>query len=416
MTLPTQTEVRPILLKVLFELSGRARPRDVYPRVTAAFPDITPEDLLVVLADGRTNRWRNRIQWARQDLVLADIIDRSERGWWKLTQHGAILAERGASAGDLAPGTPQPKSPEPSADVASRSDSVACVGDDAPPMEVVASQPERLQQELAAAAVQSQDPDRFERAVGSALSFLGYEVDVIGGAGRTDVLAVAPLGINRYTVVVDAKSSSRGRVSDAHIDWLSIRSHKTAERADFSCVVGPDFASGQLRKRAIEFDTTLLTTSELSGLVKVHAETPLVLTELRPVFESVPLARAVLPQIRAAALDRGRHAHLLSRLVQHIDNLNRAQPDVILAKPKTLLTAVIAQGDPEAAGVTLDDVRKALALLETVGVLQIVNGDGYASQTTVSGARQLLSAFATHAQGSEPGEGELASLPRRRAE
>ena len=256
MTLPTQTEVRPILLKALFELGGRARPRDVYPRVTAAFPDITPEDLLVVFADGRTNRWRNRIQWARQDLVLANVIDRSERGWWKLTQHGATLAERGASPGDLAPATPPPRGPKPSADDGNTGDDVTSAGADAPlAMEVVASEPERLQQELAEAAADSQDPERLERAVGSALAFLGYEVEVIGGSGRTDVLAVAPLGINRYTVVVDAKSSSRGRVSDAQIDWLSIRSHKTAERADFSCVVGPDFASGQLRKRAIEFDT-----------------------------------------------------------------------------------------------------------------------------------------------------------------
>ena len=393
MVLPTRTEVRPVLLAVLAELGGRARPRDVYPAVTARFPNIAPEDLAVALKDGQA-RWQNRIRWARQDLVEANMIDPSERGWWSLTDRGVDLAKRGASPDELATGHRQHGAQPPTEIEEDPPEAVAEVDDPPTIVQVVPNEPQHLQQELALAAVDSQDPDRLERVVGSALDFLGYEVEIIGGAGRTDVLAIAPLGVNRYTVVLDAKSSAKGRISGAQIDWLSIRAHREAENAEFACVVGPEFAGGQLRERASEFDTALLTATELGSLVEMHAATPLALTELRPIFESVPLSRTVLSQIRASARDRGRRTHLASLLVQHIDNLNRAQPDVILAKPETLLAAIIAQGDREMTGTTLDEVRKTLALLETVGILGHANGDGYASQTSLAGARQLLGALA----------------------
>src|SRR5688572_22847019 len=95
MALPDQPEVRPILLQVLAELGGRARTSDIYPLVTRHVPDITTEDLAGVLSDGRTPRCRNRIQCARQDLVLAGVIDPSERGVWKLTPKGQELATTG---------------------------------------------------------------------------------------------------------------------------------------------------------------------------------------------------------------------------------------------------------------------------------------------------------------------------------
>ena len=372
--------------------------------------------MAVILKDGRTNRWQNRIQWARQDLVLANVIDRSERGWWSLTDYGVDLAKRGASPDELAPRR-RPHDGEPPTEVEEERREAVVEVDVRPTMVVVVpNEPQRLQQELALAAVDSQDPDRLERVVGSALEFLGYEVEIIGGSGRTDVLAIAPLGVNRYTVVLDAKSSAKGRISGAQIDWLSIRAHREAEHADLACVVGPEFAGGQLRERASEFDTALLTTTELGGLVEMHAATPLALTELRPIFESVPLSRTVLPQIRASARERGRRTHLATRLVQQIDNLNRAQPGVILAKPETLLAAIIAQGDREMSGTTLGEVRKTLALLETVGILGHANGDGYASQTSVAGARQLLGALANPGWPHATGELRSGSEPDRRVE
>ena len=66
--LPKQKEVEVPLLEVLIELGGQGRPREVYPLVTRRFPEIREEDLLERTPSG-INRWTNRIQWARQNLV-----------------------------------------------------------------------------------------------------------------------------------------------------------------------------------------------------------------------------------------------------------------------------------------------------------------------------------------------------------
>lgn len=99
--LPTKRAIRPALLQALLELGGRARPADTYPRITEAFPDIRPEELTSVLSDGRTNRWHNRIHWARMDLAALGILDASERGIWTLTPGGQALARRGVNAQEL---------------------------------------------------------------------------------------------------------------------------------------------------------------------------------------------------------------------------------------------------------------------------------------------------------------------------
>ncbi len=77
--LPTQAEVKPVLLDVLAALGGRARPREVYPRVTDRFPQVTPEDLSAVFGDGRTPQWPNRIQWSRQNLVDESLLGTKTR-------------------------------------------------------------------------------------------------------------------------------------------------------------------------------------------------------------------------------------------------------------------------------------------------------------------------------------------------
>ena len=394
MALPSQTEVRPVLLSVLAEL-GSARPRDVYPLVTARFPGIAPEDLTATRRDGR-NLWHNRIQWVRYDLAREGLIDTSETSVWALTPAGAEAA-RGLPAA-------APPPPAAGAEDAPAEDEAALPDEgDAlrPPaaLSILPGEAQRIAAELATASLDSRDPGRFERAVGEALAFIGFETDVIGGAGKTDVLAVAPLGVNRYQVVLDAKSAAGGRVADGQIDWLSMRAHREHERAEHACVVGPGFAGGQLKKRADEFDTSLLTAGELAELVAAHADTPLALTDLRPVFASAPLAGTAIPQALAAARDRARRLRLVVRLLGHVDTLNKAQPGLVLAKADTLFASVIAQPDDELQGATLDDVRGALALLETVGALRPANGDGYVSQTSLGGALRMLSALGDAARG-----------------
>ncbi len=160
-------------------------------------------------------------------------------------------------------------------------------------------------------------------------------------------------------------------------------------------MVGPAFAGGQLIEQAREFQVVLLTTDELASVVRLHADTPLTLTELRTLFAAVPAAKPVLAEIEAAARDRQRFRTLLKRLLVHIDGFNRQQPGLVLAKPDTLFATVLAGHDPDLAGVTMDEVTRALTLLEVVGVLSRVKDGGYVADTSPAGADQLLRAIAT---------------------
>lgn len=79
MSLPSKTDIYPVLLKVLDELGGRARPTEVCPRVAQHFPQIQPEELTATLKHGG-NRWHSRIHWVRLHLARAGLIDPSTRG------------------------------------------------------------------------------------------------------------------------------------------------------------------------------------------------------------------------------------------------------------------------------------------------------------------------------------------------
>jgi restriction system protein len=85
--LPTQTEIEVPLLKALAQLGGTAKPKQVYPLVTAAFPGITPDELTETLAHGE-KKWLNRIQWTRQKLIDAGQMESGGWGFWRITDKG----------------------------------------------------------------------------------------------------------------------------------------------------------------------------------------------------------------------------------------------------------------------------------------------------------------------------------------
>jgi restriction system protein len=85
--IPTQAEIETPLLKALCTLGGEAQPRSLYPLVTAAFPQLTQEDLAAKLKHGE-RKWVNRIQWARQALITAGAMTSPRRGVWAITEQG----------------------------------------------------------------------------------------------------------------------------------------------------------------------------------------------------------------------------------------------------------------------------------------------------------------------------------------
>jgi len=87
MALPIQKDIELPLLLEIEAMGGEARPQDLYPRVTAHFPQITEADLKETITGGM-NKWTNRIQWARQALVSKGELERYPRGVWRITEKG----------------------------------------------------------------------------------------------------------------------------------------------------------------------------------------------------------------------------------------------------------------------------------------------------------------------------------------
>jgi restriction endonuclease Mrr len=112
MPFPKQGDVEIPLLKVLADAGGSAKPRDVYPRVAAHFPNLSVEEQELRLeSTPGTRKWWNLVQWVRQHLVEALEIDGSTRGVWRLTDRGrarlASLDSGGASQAGTSSASPQ---------------------------------------------------------------------------------------------------------------------------------------------------------------------------------------------------------------------------------------------------------------------------------------------------------------------
>jgi restriction system protein len=86
--MPSQAEVEIPLLRAIQKLGGQAAPRDIYPRVTAMFPQLTEEDLSDTLKHGE-KKWLNRIQWTRQALITSGDLESPKRGIWAITEQGS---------------------------------------------------------------------------------------------------------------------------------------------------------------------------------------------------------------------------------------------------------------------------------------------------------------------------------------
>lgn len=102
MTIPKQVDIELPLLRALRQLGGRARPRDVYAVLEQHFVELTEADKAERLESGGS-RWENRVQFARQNLVVQALIDPAERGIWKLTAEGDRRAQQ-----QVAPEAPLP--------------------------------------------------------------------------------------------------------------------------------------------------------------------------------------------------------------------------------------------------------------------------------------------------------------------
>lgn len=98
MSFPKQSEIELPLLKLLHQLGGKAEPKELYPKLTEMFPQLTEEDLAARMPSSPSIfRWHNIVQWSRQKLVEKGEIDPATRGVWKLTPRGKARATGSAN-------------------------------------------------------------------------------------------------------------------------------------------------------------------------------------------------------------------------------------------------------------------------------------------------------------------------------
>lgn len=88
MALPKQKDVEIPLLRVLSDLGGKAKPKEVYPLVAKAFGLTVEEQEERMESSPATRKWWNLVQWVRQSLIEMGEIDGTTRGIWQLTSSG----------------------------------------------------------------------------------------------------------------------------------------------------------------------------------------------------------------------------------------------------------------------------------------------------------------------------------------
>lgn len=92
MAFPKNREIDNVLLQVLVDLGGHARPQEVYPRVAEFFPQLTAEDLEARLpSNAHTKKWWNMVQWAKDRLQKSQCVDGTPsrfEGEWEIAPKG----------------------------------------------------------------------------------------------------------------------------------------------------------------------------------------------------------------------------------------------------------------------------------------------------------------------------------------
>ncbi len=165
-----------------------------------------------------------------------------------------------------------------------------------------ASPPPDICEVLQEAQHDTQNPDRFEAAVGLAFVELGFETEHIGGSGETDVVARADLGDEGFLAVVDAKTSQPGVLKNS-INYEPIKGHQEQHEADFALVVAPAFSQGNTVQHAVNRSVGLLTTDRLIELVGLSRSHALSLYDLKEILCQVGLIQPSLEQWRRSRED-----------------------------------------------------------------------------------------------------------------
>ena len=171
----------------------------------------------------------------------------------------------------------------------------------------------------------SDSPAEYEIILTDAFRFLGFQAKTIGGKGDTDVLLTANIGKKSYKVDVDGKTSKNDKISDAQINWLSLKDHKEKNNSDFVAVAGPGFAGGNLEKRAREYGVGLLTTDDLIKILVAHSKYPFTLLELKDLFAEAGYLTEQVDDLLSQNLVRRSSLENFKAIIEEIEKLQNTR-------------------------------------------------------------------------------------------
>lgn len=224
------------------------------------------------------------------------------------------------------------------------------------------------------ASTDSSNPSAFEVAVCDAFRFLGFDAELLGGSGQTDVLLTARFGSGAsYRVAVDAKTAGSGRLTDQQVDWITLRDHRGKHQVEYSMIIGPSPSGERLFNRAQDQDVAVLSARSLADMCRSHAAQPLGLANYRDIFlksgdadvfnvekrsheakHLVALAKRLLDTIRDETERFGEHfepvtARDLYRVLVRDEGTIIATEREIQALLNTLASPLVSavQGDPD---------------------------------------------------------------------
>ena len=137
---------------------------------------------------------------------------------------------------------------------------------------------------LRATQYESRNPEEFESALKEAFNYFGFESELIGTPGDTDILLTANIGDETYRITVDGKTAKKGKILENQINWDSLKDHRKKNAADYTVVVGPSFSEGKLFERAAEHKIALLLTEHIIKLMEEHSRYPITLLDFKDLF------------------------------------------------------------------------------------------------------------------------------------
>lgn len=193
------------------------------------------------------------------------------------------------------------------------------------------------------------DEDQLEEAVYQALNSLGLIVVKIGGTGKPDGIADAPVGVGvegdskaSYRISYEVKSTGKTAIKakDANVGGLT--THRKRYQADHILLVAPGYegqylTDSQINSQAVEHGVTLILVEDLARLVLAASSRQLGFKRLKSLFEdcrSVAETSAWIDHMVAEQTQPAPFPEILKTIWEH--QIESSNPVTIAAVAVTL--------------------------------------------------------------------------------